>query len=136
MLMILSPESCSVPRTDDGLDAAVVGITHSFCLQMLEKYRADVEYIDPNRLGHSAMASLWICAPQWGSVCPGQQRDILRKDKLNLGKRIHEALRMAEARGFEDIRTSTEWDGFTISPPKILQAGEANPALLYVAEMR
>lgn len=57
--------------------------------EMLEKYRADVEYIDPNR----------------------QQRDILRKDKLNLGKRIREALRMAEA-------------------------GEANPALLYVAEMR
>eukprot|EP00434_Breviolum_minutum_P009481 symbB.v1.2.008350.t1/scaffold507.1/size305965/20 len=57
--------------------------------EMLEKYRADVEYIDSKR----------------------QQRDILRKEKLDLGKRIREALRMAEA-------------------------GEANPALLYVAEMR
>ena len=57
--------------------------------EMLEKYRADVEYIDPQR----------------------QQRDILRKDKLDLGKRIREALRMAEAK-------------------------EANPNSLYVAEMR
>eukprot|EP00438_Fugacium_kawagutii_P015691 Skav235314 [mRNA] locus=scaffold520:413509:427650:+ [translate_table: standard] len=48
----------------------------------------------------------------------GQQRDILRKDKLNLGKRIREALRMAEA-----VRGE-------------LPAGEADPELLYVAEMR
>ncbi|CAJ1364748.1 unnamed protein product [Effrenium voratum] len=57
--------------------------------KMLDKYRADVEYIDPAR----------------------QQHDILRKDKLDLGKRIREALRMA-------------------------QAGEVDARLLYLAEMR
>ncbi|CAE7876097.1 unnamed protein product [Symbiodinium necroappetens] len=57
--------------------------------EMLEKYRADVEYVDSKR----------------------QQRDTLRKDKLDLGKRIREALRMVEA-------------------------GEVDAELLYVAEMR
>ncbi|CAE7837576.1 Slc47a1 [Symbiodinium sp. CCMP2592] len=56
---------------------------------MLEKYRADVEYVDSKR----------------------QQRDTLRKDKPDLGKRIREALRMVEA-------------------------GEVDAELLYVAEMR
>eukprot|EP00931_Biecheleriopsis_adriatica_P088210 TRINITY_DN62582_c0_g1_i1.p1 TRINITY_DN62582_c0_g1~~TRINITY_DN62582_c0_g1_i1.p1 ORF type:complete len:514 (-),score=118.99 TRINITY_DN62582_c0_g1_i1:23-1534(-) len=57
--------------------------------EMLEKYRADIEYIDPQR----------------------QQKDILKKDKHDLGKRIREALRMAEA-------------------------GEVDADMLYVAEMR
>lgn len=42
--------------------------------EALEKYRADVEYLDIGR----------------------QQRDVLRKDKHDLGKRIDEALRMVD----------------------------------------
>ncbi|CAE8721527.1 unnamed protein product, partial [Polarella glacialis] len=57
--------------------------------EMLEKYRADIEYVDAKR----------------------QQRDVLKKEKNDLGKRIREALRMAEE-------------------------GAADPAMLYVAEMR
>ncbi|CAE8689917.1 unnamed protein product, partial [Polarella glacialis] len=57
--------------------------------EMLEKYRADIEYVDAKR----------------------QQRDVLKKEKNDLGKRIQEALRMAEE-------------------------GAADPAMLYVAEMR
>jgi len=56
---------------------------------VVDKYRADIEYVDSNR----------------------QQRDILRKEKLNLGKRIDEALRMTEE-------------------------GVADPSALYVAELR
>lgn len=59
------------------------------CPAALAKYRADIEYVDKGR----------------------QQRDVLRKEKHDLGKRIDEALRMAD-------------DGL------------ADPALLYVAEMR
>ncbi|CAK0901578.1 unnamed protein product [Prorocentrum cordatum] len=57
--------------------------------EVVERYRADIEYVDRKR----------------------QQRDILRKDKLELGKRIDEAIRMAAA-------------------------GEADADLLYIAEMR
>merc|ERR1719454_405668 len=57
--------------------------------EVVEKYRADIEFIDPT----------------------GQQRDILRKEKQNLGKRIDAALQM-------------------------VKEASADPALLYIAEMR
>eukprot|EP00928_Gymnodinium_smaydae_P074182 TRINITY_DN57246_c0_g1_i1.p1 TRINITY_DN57246_c0_g1~~TRINITY_DN57246_c0_g1_i1.p1 ORF type:complete len:506 (-),score=96.57 TRINITY_DN57246_c0_g1_i1:29-1546(-) len=57
--------------------------------EMLAKYRADVEYVDPKR----------------------QQRDLLKKEKLNLGKRIDAALNLVEE-------------------------GKADPDLLYIAELR
>jgi hypothetical protein len=59
------------------------------CPEVVEKYRADIEFVDRHR----------------------QQRDILRKEKHDLGKRIDEALRM-------------------------VSEAKADPALLYVAEMR
>ena len=43
----------------------------------------------------------------------GQQRDILRKEKLDLGKRIREALRMAEVgqKGFGSVKEARSQEG-------------------------
>ena len=42
----------------------------------------------------------------------GQQRDILRKEKLDLGKRIREALRMAEVgKGFGGVKEACSQEG-------------------------
>jgi len=86
---------CSSLPTDLQNNLRACKSAHDFIVRiqheptMLERYRADIEYVDSRR----------------------QQRDVLRKEKRELGKRIEEALR-------------------------VVKENDVDPALLYVAEMR